>query len=254
MIDTHAHLNFKDFADDLDEVIRQSFDVGVEKIIIPGSTIEESKRAIKIAEKNENIFAAVGIHPEDAKVRNLGKIDEIEDLAENETVVAIGECGLDYSYPGTDAKEIRLKQKKLLEKHLVLAQKTDLPLIFHNRDSDNDFYEIVKRYKGKAVLHCFTGDWEFAKKVLDLGFLISFTGIVTFDKTGKLEEVIRKILLEKIMVETDAPFLAPVPYRGKRCEPWMVRGIIQKIADIKGLKFTEVAEKTTATAKEFFRI
>ncbi|RJO62073.1 TatD family deoxyribonuclease [candidate division WS5 bacterium] len=252
MIDTHAHLNFKNFTDDLDEVMRQSLQKGIERIIIPGSTVGESKRAIEIAEKYDNVFAGVGIHPEDAEA--IKDFDEIEKLASHKKVVAIGETGLDYSYPGTDTEEAREKQKELLKKHLELARKMSLPLIFHNRDSDEDFYEVIKNYKGEAVVHCFTGDWDFAKKILDLGFLISFTGIITFDKTGNLARVIRETPLEKIMVETDAPFLAPVPYRGKRAEPWMVREIVQKIADIKRLSFEEVDEKTTVGAKKFFDI
>ncbi len=252
MIDTHAHLNFPDFEADLDNIIQESFEKGVEKIIIPGSNISASKKAVKIAEKYDGIFAAVGIHPEDAG--DIKNFSEIEKLANYDKVIAIGECGLDYSYPGTDAKEDRLKQKQLLERHLKLAEKMDLPLIFHNRDSDDDFYETVKDYKGEAVLHCFTGNWEFARKILDLGFLISFTGIITFDKTGRLAEVLKNIPLDKVMVETDAPYLAPVPYRGKRCEPWMTNEVIRKIAEIKGILSQEVEEKTSTTAKNFFKL
>jgi len=252
MIDTHAHLNFKNFSGDLDEVIQKSFDGGVEKIIIPGSTVKESEEALRIAEVNENIFAAAGIHPED--MDGIKDFSEIEKLAHHEKVIAIGETGLDYSYSHAKSPEAKEKQKKLLKKHFNLAERLYLPLILHNRDSDDDFYEIVKNFRGKAVLHCYTGDWEFAQKILDLGFLISFTGIITFDKTGNLEKVIHHIPLEKIMVETDAPFLAPVPYRGKRAEPWMVKEIIQKIADIKGLSFEEVDSQTTTNAKSFFEI
>ncbi len=251
MIDTHAHLNFPDFDADLDNVIQKSFEKGVEKIIVPGSSILASEKAVQIAEKCKNIFATVGIHPENAKGQTLGKI---EALVENKKVVAIGECGLDYSYPGTDKADVRKNQKILLRRHIKLAKELGLPLIFHNRDSDSDFYETVKDYKGKAVLHCYTGDWSFARKILGLGFLISFTGIVTFDKTGKLEEVIKNIPLEKIMVETDAPYLAPVPYRGNRCEPWMTKQVIHKVAEIKEISPQEVEGETSTTAKIFFKL
>lgn len=252
MIDTHAHLNFKNFNDDLNEVIEKSFEKGVERIIIPGSTLKESREAINIAEENENIFAAAGIHPEDLD----GTLDlpKIEELARSEKVVAIGETGLDYSYPHTKSEDAKKKQGELLKEHIELAEKLNLPLILHNRDSDEDFYEIIKDFRGKAVVHCYTSTLDFAKRILDLGYMISFTGIITFDKTGNLEKVIKEIPLEKIMVETDAPYLAPVPYRGKRAEPWMVSEVIQKIADIKGLSFKEVDQKTTTTAKKFFGI
>lgn len=252
MIDTHAHLNFNNFKEDLDEVIAGSFEKGVEKIIIPGSTVKESEEALRIAEVNENIFAAVGIHPED--VEGNKNFSEIEKLVSHKKVVAIGETGLDYSYPHTKSEEARVKQGKLLEKHIELAEELDLPLIFHNRESDEDFYNVLKGRKMRGVVHCFTSDLEFAKKILDLGLFISFTGIVTFDKTGNLKEVIKEIPLDRVMVETDAPFLAPVPYRGKRAEPWMVREIISYIAGIKVLSFEEVDNKTSSNAKEFFGI
>jgi len=248
MIDTHAHLNFPEFEDDLDEVITKSFESGIERLVIPGSDAENSSKALEIARKYENVFAAVGIHPHYTRE----DFSQIEKLAQNERVVAIGECGLDYFR--LENKADRGKQKDLFAKHLDLAEKLDRPLIFHNRESEDDFYEIIKDRKVRGVVHCYTSTPEFAKKILDLGFLISFTGIITFDKTGNLEEVIKSVPLEKIMVETDSPLLAPVPYRGKRAQPWMVKEIIQKIADIKGLSFEEVDSQTTTNAKSFFEI
>jgi TatD DNase family protein len=252
MIDTHAHLSFKNFENDMEEVIRKSFESGVEKIIIPGSTIQESRQSVQIAEKNDNIFAAVGIHPED--VGGAKDFKEIEALANHERVVAIGETGLDYFYLKDDSQDMKKKQRELFIRHMELAEKLDLPLIFHNRDSDNDFYEIVKDRKVRGVVHCFTSTTEFARKILDLGFLISFTGIITFPKAGGLIDIIKDTPLDRMMVETDCPFLAPVPYRGKRCEPWMVKEVIRKIAEIKGLSFEEVDEKTSGVAKGFFGI
>ncbi len=252
MIDTHAHLGFKNFKDDINEVIEESLEKGVERIIIPGSTVHESREAVRIAEENENIFAAVGIHPEDAE--GIKDFSEIETLTSHKKVVAIGETGLDYFYLRGESTDIKKKQRELFEKHIELSEKLDLPLIFHNRDSDNDFLEIIKDRKVRGVVHCYTGDWDFAQKILDLGFLISFTGIITFDKTGNLNKVIKEVPFDKIMVETDAPYLAPTPYRGKRAEPWMVKEVIQKIADIKELSFKNVEEKTSSNAKEFFGI
>jgi TatD DNase family protein len=261
MIDTHAHLNFKEFDKDLDNVISRSFDEGLDSILVASSSIETSKKALDILKKDKKLYASVGIHPHD--IGETDNFSAIEKMADSDRTVAIGECGLDYfrlsschSREGGNLSlsDIKDKQKTLFEKHIKLAEKTNLPLIFHNRDSDNDFYDIIKNYKGRAVLHCYTGDWDFAKKILDLGFLISFTGIVTFDKTGKLEEVIKKVPLDRFMVETDAPFLAPAPHRGKRAEPWMVKEVVEKIAEIKNLSFEEVDKKTTTTAKKFFGI
>lgn len=252
MIDTHAHLNFEDFDKDLDEVISKSFSLGLEKIIVASSSLETSKKAVEIAGKNENLYASVGIHPHD--IKEMADFDEIERLAGSKKVVAIGETGLDYFYLKGASVDIKEKQKNLLKKHIALAEKLDLPLIFHNRDSDEDFYNIIRNAKAKGVLHCYSGDWTFAKKILDLGFMISFTGIVTFDKTGTLAEVIKNIPLEKVMVETDAPYLAPVPYRGKRAEPWMVKEVVKKIAEIKGLSIEKVEKQTSSNAKNFFDI
>lgn len=252
MIDTHAHLNFSDFDGDLDEVILGSFENGLENIIVVSSSLENSRQSIEVVKKDKRLFAAVGIHPEE--IDTADKFSEIEDLAKRDKVVAIGETGLDYFYLKGESIDVKKKQRELFEKHIELAEKLNLPLIFHNRDSDDDFYEIVKDRKVRGVVHCYTGDWSFAQKILNLGFLISFTGIITFPKTEKIHEAIKNIPLEKIMVETDSPLIAPVPYRGKRAEPWMVKEIIQKIADIKGISFEEVDQKTSSNAKVFFGI
>ncbi|MDO8507555.1 MAG: TatD family hydrolase [bacterium] len=252
MIDTHAHLNFYHFQNDIDEVIEKSFAKGLEDIILVGTNVETSKIAVEMAEKNEKLFATVGVHPQE--IDEAKEFPKIEALANNKNVVAIGETGLDYYRLGENLEEGKRAQKELLLSHIKLAKDRDLPLIFHNRDSHEDFYQIVKDKDVRGVIHCYTGNVDFAKKILDLGFMISFTGIITFDRGENLIEVIKKVPLEKIMVETDAPYLSPVPYRGKRCEPWMVKEVIQKIADIKELTFREVEEKTSSNAKVFFGI
>jgi len=261
MIDTHAHLNFSDFKGDLDEVIARSFENGLANIVVVSSSLENSKQSIEVVNKDKRLFASVGIHPEE--IETADDFSEIEGLAKKDKVVAIGETGLDYFYLSSchsreggnlDIADIKEKQKELFIKHIELAEKLDLPLILHNRNSDNDFYEILQDRKVWGVVHCYTGDWEFAQKILDLGLMISFTGIITFPKSESLHEVVKNIPLEKIMVETDAPYLAPVPYRGKRAEPWMVKEIIKKIAEIKGMSFEEVDEKTSSNANKFFGI
>jgi TatD DNase family protein len=261
MIDTHAHLNFSDFKDDLDEIIARSFENGLENIIVVSSSLENSKQSLEVVKKDKRLFAAVGIHPEE--LESADEFSEIEALAEKEKVVAIGETGLDYFYLSSchsreggnlDIADTKKKQKELFIKHIELAEKLDLPLILHNRNSDNDFYEILKDRKVRGVVHCYTGDWNFAQKLLDLGLMISFTGIITFPKTEGIHEAIKNIPLEKIMVETDSPLIAPVPYRGKRAVPWMVKEIVKKIAEIKEISFEEVDEKTSSNAKHFFKI
>ena len=252
MIDTHAHLNFPDFNDDRGEVIGDCFGKGIEKIIIPGSDVENSQKAVEITQEKENIFAAVGIHPhytDEVKGFNL-----LERLAQNKKVVAIGECGLDYFRLENNIEKAKERQGELFLKHIELAKKEDLPLIFHNRESEEDFYKIVKDKNVRGVVHCFTSTLDFARKVLDLGFLISFTGIITFPKTEEILQVVKEVPLEKMMVETDSPLLAPVPYRGRRCEPWMEKEVIQKIAEIKEISSKEVEEKTSANARKFFDI
>lgn len=252
MIDTHAHLNFYHFDKDVDDVIKTSFDRGIESILIVGTNVETSRQAILRAKDNKRLFATVGIHPQE--IEEAEKFSKIEEFSSDEKVVAIGETGLDYYRLGENLEQEKEAQKELLIKHVSLAKKKDLPLVFHNRDSHEDFYQIVKDKDVRGVIHCYTGNVDFAKKILDLGFMISFTGIITFDRGADLAEVIKQIPLDRMMVETDAPFLAPVPYRGKRAEPWMVKEVIQKIADIKGLTFQEVEEKTSSNAKDFFGI
>lgn len=252
MIDTHAHLNFPEFEKDLDEIISKSFNEGLGKIIVASSSVASSKKAVEIAGKDARLYASVGIHPHE--IKEMGDFGEIERLGSHKKVVAVGETGLDYFYLKGESQETKEKQKELLIRHIGLAEKLDLPLIFHNRNSDDDFYKTVKDRKVRGVVHCYTGDWSFAQKILGLGLMISFTGIVTFPKSEFLLEVVKNISLDRVMVETDAPYLAPVPYRGKRAEPWMVKEVIKKIAKIKGLSFEEVDTKTSSNAKNFFGI
>ena len=248
MIDTHAHLNFSDFDKDLEEVLVRSWEKGIENIIVVGSDLQSSKKSIRIAEEDSRIKVGIGIHPQD--IAELNRFDQIEKLARLDQVVAIGETGLDYYRLDND--DNKQKQKELFELHIALAKEIKKPLIFHCREAEHDFLNTVQKLNGSGVLHCFTGNWGFAKKILDFGFKISFTGIITFTKDQDLLEVVKKIPLEKIMVETDCPFLAPPPYRGKRCEPFMVSFIIDKIADLKKIPREQVAETTTVNARNFF--
>lgn len=265
LIDTHAHLDFQQFHRRHDEVIKRAQEAGVETIINVGSNLQGSKDSVDLAQKYPSIYASVGIHPDDVISVNSATMAELLKLAQEKKVVAIGEIGLDYSQKPLN-KEL---QKKYLVIQIGLAKRLHLPIIIHNRDADEDILEILKVQASDVpgVIHCFTGNWELAKKFLKLGFLISFTGIITFkskddlkkEKRGCTEdkgikEVIEKIPLEMVMVETDCPFLTPEPYRGKINEPAYVVEIAKKIAEIKKIPFGKVADITTQNAKNLFNL
>lgn len=291
LIDTHCHLNFNAYKDDVNEVIKQTLAKDVWMINV-GSQTETSKRAVEIAECfDKGVYATVGLHPshlcetyideeEIEKIHVETRVEEFDynfykKLAKNEKVVAIGECGLDYTYlpKDCDRKTEINRQKQVFRAHLDLARELNLPVIIHCRDEHKDIFKILDEEKEqtrgacplnpwrRGVAHCFTGDWKSAKGYLDRGCLISFTGIITFnvkeklkEKQEKLIEVVKKTPLEKIMIETDAPYLAPEPHRGKRNEPLYVRYVAEKIAGIKGLEFDEVVKQTTKNAMEFFNL
>ncbi|MFA6296405.1 MAG: TatD family hydrolase [Patescibacteria group bacterium] len=252
MIDTHAHLDFKDYDNDRDEVIKRSFANGLEKIINVGANLDRSKQAILIAENNEDIFATVGVHPEDLKDFDNNFRENFIKLAKTKKVVAIGECGLDYFYT-KDPKNIE-QQKKLFIAEIEIAKELNLPLIIHCRDAYEDAYEILKDKQAKGVMHCYLSNWQMAQKFLDLGFYISFTGAITYKKKEEVLEVVKKMSLDKIMVETDCPYLTPQIFRGERNEPMYVKYVIKKIAEIKGINFDEVEKKTTENAVKLFEL
>jgi TatD DNase family protein len=256
LIDTHAHLDFREFDHDRDEVIKRAEKFGVKKIINVGCNLERSQNSIDLAGKHDNIYAAVGVHPHD-----VGKYEpevikrELEKLAKSKKVVAIGECGLDYYR--LESNQGITKQKEVFKRELKLAHKLNLPLIIHCRNAFEDLLAIVKnetkKLKIRGVTHCFSGTLRYAREFINLGFLVSFTGSITYARPkSEILPVIREIPLSKIMVETDSPYLAPAPYRGKRNEPSYVKLVAEKIAKIKGLDFIEVAGQTSKNAKNLF--
>lgn len=249
-IDTHSHLNFKVFNADYKDAILRANSVGVEKIIVVGSNLKTSKKALEIANKNENIFVAIGLHPIHVENEDFGL--EFEKLAKNKKVVAIGETGLDYFHI-RDNKE---KQKDVFIKHLKLAQNVNKPVILHNRDAGDDILSILTSQNTlpKGVMHCFSENLEFAKIIIDMGFLISFTGIITFTKNQDTLQVVKEIPLEKIMIETDCPYLTPNKYRGKRNEPAYVVEVAKKIAEIKKISLEKVEDITSKNAIELFKL
>jgi TatD DNase family protein len=283
LIETHAHLDYPDFAGDFDDVLRRANEAGVTRIITIGTSLASSRRAIELAEKYPSIFAVIGVHPTCAEETDEDVTSPLRELAKSPRVIAIGETGLDYHrLPSAEvAKEKQVqvfsqalqtetseeleaqihdgayksKQASLFEQQLDLAVELGLNVVIHQRDAWNDTLEIMRPYSGKlrGVFHCFGGTLEQANEVVDLGHLVSFTGIVTFKNGVAVRDVAAQLPLFKFMVETDCPYLAPVPFRGKRCEPAHTRIVAETIAAARGISLQDVAEMTTQTAEEFFK-
>ena len=276
LIDTHAHLNFHDFKNDSTEVIKRALDENIWMINV-GAERKTSERAVKMAEEyKEGVYTAVGLHPshlieQDVEYEENGetvkyksKPEEFDydfyfNLAKNKKVVGVGECGLDY-FRNND-ESFKEKQKEVFVKHINLANELNKPVIIHCRDAHDDLLEILRLEAElpSGVMHFFTGTMEQAEKYIELGFYISFSGVITFPplrraSANPYDEVVKNIPLEKILVETDCPYVAPVPHRGKRNEPQYVKYVAQKIAEVKDLSFEEVAARTTQNAKNLFKI
>ncbi|MCX8082312.1 MAG: TatD family hydrolase [bacterium] len=251
-IDTHCHLNFPDFDNDREEVLREAEKEGVIAIINPGSSVEKSRSAVAISERYSDVYANVGIHPLDVKDVSTSDVFEIEKLAKNKKVIGIGETGLDFYY----ARDTERKQRELFIAHIDIAGKLNLPLIIHQRNSRDEVIEVCEKYKlpEKVVFHCFGGDNVMADYCKNRGFYISFTGTITFKNAVDVRTVCRDYPLDMIMAETDAPFLAPTPYRGKRNDPSKVKYIVEMIANVKGLEIKECAEIILNNSKKFFGI
>jgi TatD DNase family protein len=282
LIETHGHLDYPDFANDLEDVLRRAVDAGVTRIITIGTSIESSRRAINLAEKYPAVYAAIGVHPTYVEETEEDVFTPLRELAENSRVIAIGETGLDYHQLPSEkvAKEKQVqvmtalrtetdeeieaqirdgayksKQASLFQQQLDLAVELGLNAVIHQRDAWEDTLKIMQPYTGKlrGVFHCFGGSLEQANEVLNLDHLVSFTGIVTFKNGAAVREVAAQIPLWKFMVETDCPYLAPVPFRGKRCEPAHTRIVAETIAAAREVPLKEIAEATTETAEKFFR-
>ncbi len=248
LIDTHAHL---EMLESVPEIIQRAKELGVEKIVAASSDLSSSKRSLEISQTFPCVFAAVGIHPHEASSLNDTVFSEIEKLAEKQRVLAIGETGLDYHYMHSP-REVQMYS---FRRHIELAKRTCLPLVIHVRDAHEDVLNVLREENTQginAVIHCFTGDYRTAMEYIDGGFYISFSGIVTFKNAEDIKEAARKIPIEKILVETDSPYLAPIPFRGKKNEPSYVKYVAQKIAELRGVSFEEIAEKTTANASSLF--
>ena len=248
LIDSHSHLNS---FEDLPEVVERARENKVERIIAVGGDLETSKRSVEIAREYASIFASVGVHPHDAGELRDGVLDEIKKLAENRRVVAVGETGLDFYYMNSP-REVQIEA---FRKHIALAKELNLPVVVHVRDAHKETPQILMEEKARevgGVIHCFTGDYEAAKKYLNEGFYISFSGIITFKDAEEIREAARKVPLDRMLVETDSPYLTPYPFRGKRNEPAYVRFVAEKIAEIRGVSVGKIAEETTNNANRLF--
>ncbi len=252
-IDTHVHLNAEQYNEDLQDVIARALEAGVNQMVVIGFDQKTIKRAIELAEEYDFIYAVVGWHPVDAIDCTDEDLQWIEELASHPKVVAIGETGLDYHWDKSP-KEI---QQQVFRKQIQLAQRVNLPLVIHNRDATEDVVKILQEEhaeKTGGVMHCFGGSVETAKTCIDMNFMISLGGPVTFKNAKKPKEVAMEIPLEWLMIETDAPYLAPHPHRGKRNEPGLVPLVAEEIARLKGVSIEEVAQATTENAKRFYKL
>ncbi|MBS2967254.1 TatD family hydrolase [Metabacillus sp. KIGAM252] len=253
LFDTHAHLNAVQYEEDLEEVIDRAKAEGVEKIVVVGFDTETITRAMELTNQYEFIYAAVGWHPVDAIDMKDEDLAWIKELASHPKVVAIGEMGLDYHWDKSP-KEV---QKEVFRKQIALAKEVKLPIIIHNRDATADVVEILREEGAEEVggiMHCFTGSAEVAKECMDMNFYISFGGPVTFKNAKKPKEVAAEIPLDRLLIETDCPYLTPHPFRGKRNEPGYVKYVAEQIAELRGMTFEEVALITTENAKKCFGI
>lgn len=251
LIDTHAHLYYDQMYNNLDTVLEEATENGVTKIICIGTDLNTSKQSVEIANKYDNVYAAVGIHPHDSKDVTKDYLKDLEALAlSSKKVVAVGEIGIDH-YRNISPKEI---QEKVMIEQMELAQSLSLPIIFHNRDADNDIIEILKQHSfSRAIAHCYSSDLSFAEQLIDLNVLLSFSGNVTF-KNSINQSAIKNITLKDFVLETDCPFLAPQPFRGKPNEPKYVKDIALFISDLLDIEFEEIAIQTTNNAESFFKI
>jgi TatD DNase family protein len=257
LTDTHAHLDFPDFSSDLDAILSRAAEAGVTRINTIGTSVEGSSRALELAEGCPNVYAVIGVHPNCAVEAGEHFIDELRRLAQSLRVVALGEAGLDYHRlpGGAGDAAIKSAQAKVFNQQLDLAVELGLNIVIHERDAWDDTLRILRPYSGKlrAVFHCFGKGPAQARELLDLGHMVSFTGIVTFKNAAEVQQTAREVSSDRFMFETDCPFLAPVPFRGKRCEPAFTREIAEHVARLRGEPFAGLVERTSRNASAFFR-
>jgi TatD DNase family protein len=260
IVDTHCHLDLNSFDEDRDQVIDRARESGVTRILNPGINLDSSQSAVKLAEKYAEVYAAVGVHPNDGLSWGVGTKSRLHDLAAHPKVVAIGEIGLDY-YRDHTPHEL---QKRIFQEQLDLAAEVNLPVVIHTRQSLTDVFEILRDWRREladsqnklveypGVLHSFSGDWQAAEQTISLNFFIGITGPVTFRNAKDLQDLVIRLPLENLLTETDAPFLSPHPFRGQRNEPGRVKLVAEKIAELQQAAYNTVTKITTANAANLF--
>ena len=252
LFDTHAHYDDERFDGDREALLAGMPAKNVGLIVNPGCDISSSRTAVALAESFDFVYAAVGIHPENCGDFEPGMIDQLRQMAKNPRVVAIGEIGLDYYWAENPPREL---QQEVLRRQLRLAEELGLPVIIHDRDAHRDTLEMVREFpRVRGVFHCFAGSAEMARELIKMGWMLSFNGAITFKNAKKAPEVIAAVPLEKLMIETDAPYLTPVPHRGERNDSSYVRLVAEKIAQIKGLTPEEVEKATWENGRRFFGV
>jgi TatD DNase family protein len=260
--DTHAHLDFPDFREKVDAVVQRATDAGITRIVTIATDLESSRRAIDLAKRFDGVFAAVGWHPNDCLAAPDDVSAELGRMAKAPKVVAIGEIGIDhYRLPSTrggsaaDDEAFKARQVVLFRQQLEVAARLGLNVVVHQRAAFEPCLEVFEPFadRVRGVFHCFVNEPAAARRVIEMGSLVSFTGICTYKNAADVRQTLASVPLDKLMLETDAPFLAPVPYRGKRCEPAHVREISQAAAETLGVGLEELSEVTSATARGFFR-
>lgn len=252
MIDTHAHLQWPDFDEDREQVLERAFAVGLTAVVSIGYDLNASRETVRTADGHERVYAAVGIHPHNARAMRADVLSSLRELAQDSKVVAIGEIGLDY-YRNLSP---RTQQKEAFEQQIGLAKELELPVVIHDREAHADVLQVLRNC-GKSVtgvLHCFSGSVEMAKEAIKLGYLISLAGPVTFPNARNLHQLVQNLPVESIVLETDCPWLSPQLHRGKRNEPSFIIETARKVAELKSLPFDELVEATTRNARRLFGI
>lgn len=249
LIDTHAHYDDEAFDSDRDELLQGLFERSVSKIITVGCSVDRWQPTLELTQRYSGMYGALGVHPEDIYGLPEDYIDRLRELAANPKIVAIGEAGLDYHYENFD----RQRQIEVFRRQIQLSNELSMPLIIHSRDSTEDTLKILRETAPKkAVVHCFSGSAETAAQLMEMGLYISFTGVLTFKNAKKAVAACKAIPLDRIMLETDCPYMAPVPFRGKRCDSSMASETAAKVGEIKGMTAAEVVEVCNENAERFF--
>lgn len=253
LIDTHSHIDMDNYKERFEEVLKTAFEYDVKKIVIPGVEPSGFERILSLCEKYENIYGAVGIHPEEVNYFDENSEKLLKEYLKHEKIIAVGEIGLDYYWDKSQTE----KQKEIFEKQILIAKEAKKPVLVHDREAHQDTFEILKKTNAAeigVVMHCFSGSPEFAAECVKEGFYIALGGVTTFKNAKKAKEVAKTVPLDRLLLETDAPYMTPVPYRGKENQPAYVKFVAQEIANLRNISFEEVAKATTENAQRLLKI